>query len=196
MAEGFRFMPLGLVMLRTCMGYLGATITQVFVPARGADVSLRDVTIAQRGNGARECEWRHAPEARAEDYGNFEKMSVESRTRLRTGRLTFASSPKPGQWLFGGCHTWGGGYEKASIERLCLSPYVEKPFNSKVIKSFVPELRSRKCFSCFGIPMFYVNMLWTFYVRFAYPYLAMVLVWFLFNGISTFLGYLMPKSFS
>ena len=31
-----------------------------------------------------------------------------------------------------------------------LSPSVEKPFNSKVIKSFVPELRSRKCFSCFG----------------------------------------------
>ena len=40
-----------------------------------------------------------------------------------------------------------------------LTPYVEKPFNSKVIKSFVPELRSRKCFSCFGIPMFYVYML-------------------------------------
>ena len=30
-----------------------------------------------------------------------------------------------------------------------LSPYVEKPLNSKVIKSFVPELRNRKCFSCF-----------------------------------------------
>ena len=59
---------------------------------------------------------------------------------------------------------------KASIERLCLSPYVKKPLNSKVIKSFVPELRSRKCFSCFGIPMFYVYMLWTFYVRFTYPY--------------------------
>ena len=27
-----------------------------------------------------------------------------------------------------------------------LSPYVEEPLNSKVIKSFVPELRSRKCF--------------------------------------------------
>ena len=52
-----------------------------------------------------------------------------------------------------------------------LSPYVEKPFNSKVIKkSFVPELRSRKCFSGFGIPIFYVYMLCTFYVRFAYPY--------------------------
>ena len=36
------------------------------------------------------------------------------------------------------------------------SPYVEETLNSKVIKSFVPELRSRKCFSCFEIPMFYV----------------------------------------
>ena len=34
-----------------------------------------------------------------------------------------------------------------------------KTFNPKVIKSFVPELRSRKCFSCFGIPMFYVYVL-------------------------------------
>ena len=53
---------------------------------------------------------------------------------------------------------WGSD-GKASIESVCLSPYVEKPFNSKVIKSFVPELRSRKCFSCNGIPMFYVYML-------------------------------------
>ena len=68
----------------------------------------------------------------------------------------------------------GGADGKASIERSCLSPYVEKPFNSKVIKSFVPELRSRKCFSCFGIPMFYVYMLWTFYVHFTYSYLAML----------------------
>ena len=37
-----------------------------------------------------------------------------------------------------------------------LSPSVEEPLNSKVIKSFVPEQRSRKCFSCFEIPMFYV----------------------------------------
>ena len=59
MAEGFRFMPLGLVRLRTfrfqCMSYLGATLTQVFMRAAGADVSLRDVTIAQMGNRAREC---------------------------------------------------------------------------------------------------------------------------------------------
>ena len=37
-----------------------------------------------------------------------------------------------------------------------LFPYVEKPLNSKVLKNFVPELRSRKCLSCFEIPMFYV----------------------------------------
>ena len=81
------------------------------------------------------------------------------------------------QWLdefarYGRRTRWGlAGWladGKASIERLCLSPYVEKPFNSKVIKSFVPELRSRKCFSCFGIHLFYVYMLWTLYVCFTY----------------------------
>ena len=48
-----------------------------------------------------------------------------------------------------------------------LSPYVEEPLNSKVIKSFVPELRSRKCFSCLEIPMFYI---YEHYERFAYRY--------------------------
>ena len=56
-----------------------------------------------------------------------------------------------------------------------LSPYVEEPLSSKLIKSFVPELRSRKCFSCFGIPMFYVYMLRTFYVRFTHIH---VWVWY------------------
>ena len=71
-------------------------------------------------------------------------------------------------------HGYKGSMEengKVSIEKLCiLSPYVEKPFNSKVIKSFVPELRSRKCFLCFGIPMLSIYELWTFYVHFTYPY--------------------------
>ena len=47
MAEGFRFMPLGLVfenLSAQCMGYLGAKLTQVFTR-----VSLRDVTIARDG---------------------------------------------------------------------------------------------------------------------------------------------------
>ena len=92
---------------------------------------------------------------------------------IRRRRVNFACSSRP----CGGCHTYCMGVDgKASIERLCLSLYVEKPFNSKVIKSFIPELRSRKCFSCFGIPMFYLYMLWTFYVRFTYPYSSMAML--------------------
>ncbi len=58
-----------------------------------------------------------------------------------------------------------GADEKARIERICISlPYVEEPLHSKVIKSFVPELRSRKCFSCFEIPMFYVIYIYEHYM--------------------------------
>ena len=61
--------------------------------------------------------------------------------------VEFRGSPKPGQWHCGRCRTGFGADEKVSIERWYLSPYVEKHFNSKVIKSFVPELSSRECFS-------------------------------------------------
>ena len=40
----------------------------------------------------------------------------------------------------------------------------KNPFNSKVIKSFVPELRSRKFFLCFGIPMCVMNIVCTFHI--------------------------------
>ena len=57
------------------MGYLGATLTQVFTRAGGEDVSLRDVTIVQLGNGSRECGWRHAPEAHG-IFGGFWKSQL------------------------------------------------------------------------------------------------------------------------
>ena len=42
------------------------------------------------------------------------------------------------------------GYGKARIERSCISlPYAEEPLNSKVIKTFVPELKSRYVFFVF-----------------------------------------------
>ena len=97
----------------------------------------------------------------------FEKSQlVEFLPREKT--VDFRGSLKPGQWPCGRYRTWFGADGKVSIERWYLSPYVEKPFNSKLIKSFVPELRSRKCFTCFGIPMFYIyiymsmNILCTF----------------------------------
>ena len=64
---------------------------------------------------------------------------------------------------------WGAD-GKVSIERLCLSlPSVQKPFNSKVIKSFVPELRSRKCFCVLGF-LCYLYVRYRHYERFAYRY--------------------------
>ena len=65
----------------------------------------------------------------------------------------------------------GGRWKSQNRKIVPLSPYVEKPLNSKVIKSFVPELRNRKCFSCFDIPMFYVYIyiyIWTSHVHLSY----------------------------
>ena len=46
----------------------------------------------------------------------------------------------------------GGSKWKSQCRKIVpLSPYVEEPLNSEVIKSFVPEQRSRKCFSNFEI---------------------------------------------
>ena len=59
-------------------------------------------------------------------------------------------------WLSQVPHEIDGRWKSQNRKNVYLSPYVEEPLNSKVIKGFVPELRSRKCFSCFEIPMFYV----------------------------------------
>ena len=97
--------------------------------------------------------WRHAPEARRV-LGIWSKL-VE--LRLDTGRegLTFACLRRP--WAGVARDGGGGGRWKSQNRKIVpLSLYVEKPLNAKAIKSFVPELRSRKCFSCFEIPMFNV----------------------------------------
>ena len=62
-----------------------------------------------------------------------------------------------------------GADEKARIERMFISPYVEEPLNSKVIKSFVPELRSRYVF--FEFRDSYVLSLWTFDVRYTHSHI-------------------------
>ena len=105
---------------------------------------------------------------RAEDFGDFEKKSVSWVLRSKEeGWLSLARRGLvAGATRVGG---WGCREKSQNRKNVYLSPYIEKPLNSKVIKSFIHELRSRKCFSCFGIPMFYVYMLWTFYVRFIYP---------------------------
>ena len=133
------------------MGYLGATLMQVFTR-----VSLRDVTIVQMGNGARECEWRHALEVHG-GFWEFWRKLVQLRTRDWTRRIDFRGSQRPDKFA---CYRrrmrWGGRWKSQNRKNVYLSPHVEEPLNSKVIKCFVPELRSRKCFSCFEIRMFCV----------------------------------------
>ena len=141
----------------------------------GADMSLRDVTIAQMWNGVRECRWRHTLEARGGYWGFWKSQWVEFCLGRR--RLAFACLPKPGQWPCGRCHTcWWGADGKVIIERLCISlPYVET-FNSKVIKGFVPELRSCYVFFVFRdsyvlclyvmnlLCMFHISVSWVWYI--------------------------------
>ena len=104
------------------------------------------------------CEWCHALEAHAEDFEGFEKKSVELKARDQTRRVDFQGSQRRDEFAHSRRRMrWGGGrWKRQNRKNVYFSPYVEEPLNSKVIKSFVPELRSRKCFSCFEIPMFYV----------------------------------------
>ena len=73
---------------------------------------------------------------------------------LRRERLTFGARRGLAAGAARGGRGWGRWkYQHRKI--VYLSPYVEKPFNSKVIKCFVPELRSRKDFRVFRIPYVY-----------------------------------------
>ena len=99
-------------------------------------------------------------------FGGFEKIQwVEFLPPKK--KVDFRSSPRP----CSGCRTWWGADGKVSRERLCISLLMSKnPFNSKVIKSFVPELRSRKCF-CVSR---FLCALWTFYIYLTYSWMAML----------------------
>ena len=129
----------------------------------GADVSFRDVTIKIPDRGY---------------YQGFEKSQlVEFLSRKK--KVDFLGSSWPGEFeryvrraLVG---LRADDVKTVNIEGLCvsLSPYVEKPFNSKVIKSFVPELRSRVFFFVFRdsyvLCIYVMNILCTFHI-FMYGY--------------------------
>ena len=115
------------------------------------------------GNGVTECEWCHAPEARGGFWEFEESERVE--TRQRTRRLTFACSRRP--WA-GVARDGGGRLKGRNRNIVSLFPYVEEPLNSKVIKSFVPELRSRYVFFEFRDPYVLCIYKWTLYVHFTH----------------------------
>ena len=150
------------------MGYLGATLTQVFARAR-AERTCHNSPHWKRGYGVRVTS-RTGRARRI--WGDFEKSVSWELDTEQDGWFSLARGD-----LCGGCHTcwWGGGDEKASIERLCLSPYVEEPLNSKVIKSFVPEQRSRHVFfevwDSYVLCIYVMNVPCTFRI---FMYMAMV----------------------
>ena len=60
-----------------------------------------------------------------------------------------------------------------------LSPYVEKPLNSKVIKSFVPELRSRYVFFEFRDTTFYVIYVYLYGHSMYVSHIAISWLWYI-----------------
>ena len=119
--------------------------------ARGVDVSFRNVTIK-------------IPE---EDMTRDVRDVTLRKRGLKFEKKQFVEIEtwaKRDEFVGYGRRTWFGADGKVSIERLCLTPYVEKPFNSKVIKSFVPELRSLQCFRV----SVFLCYIWTFYEHYMY----------------------------
>ena len=71
---------------------------------------------------------------------------VELKTRHQTRRVDWVETNLR---AIGVARDGVGRWKSQNRKNVYLSPYDEEPLKSKVIKSFVPELRSRKCFSCF-----------------------------------------------
>ena len=158
------------------MGYLGATLIQVFTRActGRADVSLRDVTMAHIGSGVTECGWHHAPEEPGGFWEILKKSVSWDETWLGGRRLVFACSRRP---LWRVPHVLGGRWKSQNRKivppslSLCRRTFKLKG-NKK--KSFVPEQRSRYVFFS-EFQDSYVLSLWTFDVRFTHRHImAMV----------------------
>ena len=169
MAKGFFA---GLVRLRNFQ--LSAWVTlaqQVSTRGRsGADVSLRDVTIARDGKRVYRVRMTSRTGSARRIWGIWRKL-VE--LRLDTKRDGWLSLARGG--LGSVSHEMGRRWKNQDRKIVPLSPYVKKPLNSKVIKSFVPELRSRKCFSCFEISIFY--MFYVIYIYEHYKPISHIRIW-------------------
>ena len=120
------------------MGYLGATLTQVFTRARSGHVTQRCHNSPDGKRG-----YRVRVTSRTGSARRILGQLVELRTRHRTRRVNFRGSQRPDKFVRYGRRTrWGGRWKSQNRKNVYLSPYVEEPLNLKVIKSFVPEIRS------------------------------------------------------
>ena len=152
------------------MGYLGATLTQVFKRAHG-----QSGCVTQRCHNS--SRWETGLQSagdvthrkRTEDFGNLKKVDM----RPASGEDGWLSLARGGLGLVS--HEMGrGGGRSQNKKMVPFSLCVEEPLNSKVIKSFVPELRSRYVF--FEFRDSYVLSLWTFDVRVTHSHIMAMLL--------------------
>ena len=100
--------------------------------------------------------------------GDLKKSVSWDETCLGGRRLLFACSRRP---LWRVPHVLGDRWKSQKRKIVPLSPYVEEPLNSKVMKSFVPEQRSCQVFFVFrdSYVLCYIYIyIWTLYVHFAH----------------------------
>ena len=149
------------------MGYLGATLTQVFTCARGQSGRITH-RCHKMGNGGKRVQMTSRTGSLWRIWGDFEKVS-ELRWDLPWEKMVGFRLLAA---IFVAGATRVGGRWKARIERLCLSPCVEEPLNSKVIKkvSYLKEVVSVFRVSRFLCSIF-MDIRYTFQT---WPYLAMV----------------------
>ena len=171
-----------------CMGYLGATLTQVFTRVRG-----QSGRVTQRCHNSSDGKrgYRVRVTSRTGSVEDFERFWKSQWVEL---------SPASGEdgWLSLARRSQAR-WKSQDRKNVYLSPYVEKPLNSKVIKCFVPELRSRKCFSCFEIPMFYVLCIYVTNIMNILMYVSHIHLWVCYIwGVNTwvygrffFIGFLL-----
>ena len=135
----------------------------VHARARWEDVSFRDVKIKipERKWDQEVCMTSCTGSVRGRFGGIWEK-SVSRVFASEEGWLSELAEA-----LRQVAHVVGGRWKSQHRKIVYHSPYVEKPFNAKVIKSFVPELRSRLVFLMFRdsyiIYIWVMNILCTFH---------------------------------
>ena len=146
---------------------------------RSGRVSQRCHNSPRWETGATECGWRHAPETRGWFWEILKKSVRRVETRHQTRRVDFRLLAE----ALGRCRTrcWVGRWKSQNRKIVPLSPYVEEPLNSKVIKV---SYLNWEVVSVFRVLRFLCSMLyiyiyiWTFYVHFTH---SRIWLWYTTN---------------
>ena len=139
----------------------------------GVDVSFRNVKIKILDRKVDQWMWMTSC------TGSVRRIlkTVELRTRHQTRRVDFQGSQRPDEFARYGRRTrWGGRWKIQNRKNVYLSLCWRTFKLKKVIKSFIPELRSHKFFlfqDSYVLCIYVMNILCTFRI-FMYDYVTML----------------------